>query len=129
MHALCTCDFFVTFSFRIIPMVVVSSYRFGEILKAFTLRMAACKSYLKPLPRNCTCALQIITDSATQLALLETRKETFPWVEVDDREGRAIRGGQVQPIRGATADICPLEMFVEEAANKFPANFKSTKKM
>ncbi|OQV16182.1 putative Mitotic spindle assembly checkpoint protein MAD2B [Hypsibius exemplaris] len=101
-------------------------FRFGEALKAFSLRIAACKSFLKPLPPNCTCALQIHTDNLTQLALAEAGEagKRFPWVEVDDREGGAIEDGEIRSIRGETAGICPLEMFVDEARNKFPPNLR-----
>jgi hypothetical protein len=47
----------------------------------------------------------------------------FPWVEVDTRAG-TMDDGQLQSIRGPTADVCPLEMYVEEAKNKFAPIFR-----
>ncbi|XP_055333170.1 mitotic spindle assembly checkpoint protein MAD2B-like [Paramacrobiotus metropolitanus] len=101
-------------------------FEFGEALKAFMLKIAACKSYLKPLPPGCTCALQIVTDVQTQLEISEQESAAcFPWIVVDDRERSMKEGGNLHLLRGPVEGVCPVEMYVEEAKNKLNAVVKS----
>ncbi|GAV01498.1 hypothetical protein RvY_12202-2 [Ramazzottius varieornatus] len=94
-------------------------FRFSQILKAFILKIAVCKAYLKPLPPDCRAELQIEVDSATQRGMLnDPVLHQFPWVEVDTRS-EEVPNGEIQSIRGPTVGICNVEMFVEEVPNKF----------
>lgn len=84
-----------------------------EILRTICLKLSICKTYLKPLPKETTFAIEIQTYETAHIALNENPDcEDFPWIINDD--AIEMLNKQLLPLKTLQTDCLSLQLYVLE---------------
>lgn len=93
-------------------------FRLEESLRAFLLKLNLADALLKPLPSDCSWAIQIHTKESVGDKFLEGQTiKDFTWVPAEEQQ-ICLADPTLVPLKTMATDILKMQLFVEESASK-----------
>ncbi|KAG0715804.1 Mitotic spindle assembly checkpoint protein MAD2B [Chionoecetes opilio] len=92
--------------------------RMEEALRAFCLKLSISDSLLQSLPPECSFVMQIQVPEHIPATLSSGSKhQEFPWVPAE-RQQMEVTNPHVVPLKTLRTEVCKMQLYVEERANK-----------